>query len=174
MPRVESASDVGPGWYHRSAIKRLEQWTMGKTWILIAHRGGARLFENRGPGKGLDLLQNLDNPAGKLKNHEIDSDRPGRTFDRRGHGRHAYSTEQDPAMHIAEHFAKQLTAMLEEGRQEQRFNRLVLVAEPRFLGLLRDRLPGPTAAVVDATLDKDLGGIETRDLARHLEGVVHL
>jgi protein required for attachment to host cells len=147
---------------------------MAKTWILVAHRSGARLFENSGPGKGLELLQNIDNPAGKLKNQEINSDKPGRSFDRRGGGRHAYSAEQDPTTHVAEHFAKQLGALLEDGRTEQRYSRLVLVADPRFLGLLRGSLPAQTAALVSATLDKDLGGIEPRDLPRHLENVVYV
>lgn len=147
---------------------------MAKTWILVAHRGGARLFENCGPGKGMELLQNIDNPAGKLKNQEINSDKPGRSFDRRGGGRHAYSAEQDPITHVAEHFAKQLGALLEDGRTEQRYSRLVLVADPRFLGLLRSSLPAQTAALVSATLDKDLGGIEPRDLPRHLENVVYV
>ena len=30
---------------------------MAKTWILVAHEAGARVFENRGPGKGLELLE---------------------------------------------------------------------------------------------------------------------
>lgn len=145
---------------------------MGKTWILVAHRSGARLFENRGPGKGIELLQTLEHPAGKLKNHEIDSDKHGRSFDRRGTGRHAYSSEQEPTTHVAEQFAKQLAALLEDGRVQSRYHRLVLVAEPRFLGILRAELSAPTSALVTATLDKDLGGIEARDLPKHLEDVV--
>ncbi len=147
---------------------------MGKTWILVAHRSGARLFENRGPGKGLELLYNLEHPAGKLKNQEIDSDKHGRSFDRRGVGRHAYTTEQEPTTHVAAQFAKQLAAVLEEGRVQQRYARLVLVAEPRFLGILRAELSAPTAALVSATLDKDLGSIEARDLPKYLEEVVYV
>jgi protein required for attachment to host cells len=147
---------------------------MSKTWILVAHRSGARLFENRGPRKGLDSLRQIENPGGKLKNHEINSDKPGRSFDRRGRGRHAYATEQDPATHVAEHFAKRLAALLDEGRNEQRYNRLVLVAEPRFLGILRGSLSDATAALVSATIDKDLGSTEPRDLPRYLEEVVYV
>lgn len=147
---------------------------MGKTWILVAHRGGARLFENRGPGKGLDLLQDVDFPAGKLKNHDIDSDRPGRSFDRRGHGRHAYSSENDGIHHLAEQFAKQLCQLLDSARNQQRYHQLVLVAEPRFLGNLRAALTPQTAAMIRATLDKDLGPIADRDLPRHLDSVVLL
>lgn len=145
---------------------------MERTWILVAHRSGARLFENRGLGKGVTLLQHLDHPAGKLKNQEINSDRPGRSFDRSGLGRHAYSSEHEPTEHVAEQFAKQLAGLLDDGRNHQRFGRLVLVAEPRFLGTLRAALSSQTAALVTATVDKDLGNTEARDLAKHLDGAV--
>lgn len=147
---------------------------MDRTWIMVAHRSGARLFENRGPTKGLDLLDALEHPAGKLKNREIESDKPGRSFDRRGSGRHAYAKEHEATEHVAEQFARQLSDILEQGRNHQKYQRLVLVAEPRFLGMLRGALSPQTGSLVTATLDKDLGGIESRDLPRHLDGVVLL
>ena len=141
---------------------------------MVAHRSGARLFENRGPGKGLELLQAFEHPAGKLKNQQIDSDKHGRSFDRRGGGRHAYTAEQQPTTHVAEQFAKQLSTVLDEGRMQQRYVQLVLVAEPRFLGILRSTLPLSTAALVVATLDKDLGGADAREVARQLENIVYV
>jgi protein required for attachment to host cells len=49
-----------------------------------------------------------------------------------------------------------------------------LVAEPRLLGELRAALDKPTAALVSATLDKDLIDIDDRDLPKHLGQVVQL
>ena len=147
---------------------------MGKKWVLVAHRSGARLFENRGPGKGLELLKTVEHPAGKLRSHDIDSDKHGRSFDRRGGGRHAYSNEQDPTTHIAEQFAKQLAELLDDGRTQQRYVQLVLVAEPRFLGILRAALNSTTAALIVATLAKDLGNTDARDLPKFLEDLVYV
>jgi protein required for attachment to host cells len=48
------------------------------------------------------------------------------------------------------------------------------VAEARFLGELRAALAPPTAALVTATLDKDLGGVGPHDMPPHLRGVVAL
>jgi hypothetical protein len=36
------------------------------TWILVAHRGGARLLANTGPGKGLQLVYDIPHPEGRL------------------------------------------------------------------------------------------------------------
>ncbi len=144
------------------------------TWILVAHRGGARLLANTGPGKGLQLIEDIPHPDGRLKDGNINADKPGRAFDSFGAGRHSMSKEQSPTERIAEQFAKTLVERLQQGRNENRYGALVLVAEPRFLGELRATLDAPTAALVTATLDKDLGGMETRELARHLAGTVKL
>jgi protein required for attachment to host cells len=147
---------------------------MNHTWILVAHRGGARLFVNPGPGKGLTLLRDIPHPEGRQRDKELGADKPGRSFDSHGQGRHALGKEQSPAEHVSEQFARQLSALLEEGRTGQRYARLVLVAEPRFLGNLRAALTPQTAGLITATLDKDLGGVEPRDLPKHLNGVVRI
>lgn len=151
---------------------------MKKTWILIAHRGGARLLENPGPGKGLELIEEIPHPEGRLKNQDIDADKPGRAFDSHGQGRHALERERMPTEQLAAQFAKQLAGMLDEGRVRMRYDQLVLVAEPRFLGWLRDALSPETAQRVVASLDKDLGEVDLHELperlAKDLEGVIRL
>ena len=147
---------------------------MNNTWILVAHRGGARLFENKGPGKGLNLLHNIPHPAGRLKNKDIGADKPGRSFDSNGQGRHSLSSEQEPTAHVTEQFAKQLSTMLDDGRHQQLYGKLVLVAEPRFLGNLRAALSTPTAALVTATVGKDLGGVELHNMPKHLTETIRL
>jgi protein required for attachment to host cells len=140
---------------------------MINTWILVAHRGGARLFENKGPGKGLNLLHNIPHPEGRLKNKDIG-------FDSNGQGRHSLSSEQEPTAHVTEQFAKQLSTMLDDGRHQQLYGKLVLVAEPRFLGNLRAALSTPTAALVTATVGKDLGSVELHNMPKHLTDTIRL
>jgi protein required for attachment to host cells len=146
---------------------------MNTTWILVAHRGGARLFENAGPGTGMQLVEDIPHPEGRLKSGEINADKPGRAFDTFGR-RHGMSQEHEAADQVSLMFAKHLCDKLEKARAENRFGNLVLVAEPRLLGELRAALNKPTAALVSATLDKDLIAIENRDLPKHLAGVVQL
>jgi len=150
------------------------QKNMANTWILVAHRAGARIFENTGPGQGLRLLDTISNPDGRLKNGEINSDRPGRAFDKLGGGRHSMSKEHEPTEQLAIEFAKRLGETLDNGRTHSLFGHLVLVAEPRFLGELRAALPAHTASLVSATVGKDLGGVEDNDVAGHLGEAVRL
>lgn len=147
---------------------------MSKTWILVAHRAGARLFLSAGPGKGLALVRNIDHPEGRLKGSEIVSDRQGRAFESHGAGRHAYEAPHDPTDSAATQFARELAAILDQGRNEGRYEQLVLVAEARFLGMLRGALSREAAARVSHTLEKDLGAVSEHDLPSRLQGIVAL
>jgi len=146
---------------------------MKHTWVVIAHRGGVRVLEYSGPGKGLLLLQDIPHPEGKLKSKDLGSDAPGRSFDSHG-TRHSLEQEVGPAAHVAEVFARQIAGVLEEGRLGHRYGGLVLVAEARFLGTLRAALSRETSALVTATLNKDLGHVETKEIPTHLQDVLRL
>ena len=144
-----------------------------KTWILVAHRTGARLFESAGTGQALTLLQDISHEQGRLKNQELTSDRQGRVASARG-ANNSYQQAEEPTDLVAIRFTKELASLLDAGRNQQKFHELVLVAEPRFLGHLRAALSAPTTKLVKASLDKDLGLIDARDLSQHIQGVVRL
>jgi protein required for attachment to host cells len=145
-----------------------------RTWIVVAHRAGARILEQPAPGRPLELVEELDNAAGRLRNSEIDADRPGRAFDRFGGGRHAMEREESPHDRAAADFARKLADRVRAGRTDHSYGQVVLVAEPRFLGLLRGALDQPTADLVSGTIAKDLARVEVRDLGPHLSGAVNV
>jgi protein required for attachment to host cells len=142
-----------------------------ETWVLVAQRGGARIFEIAGPGNALHLVQEIEHPQGKLKDRDLGSDEPGRGFDSHG-GRHAFEAEQGPAARITEQFAKHLATLLDDARARKRYTRLVLVAEPHFLGILRAALTRDTGAAVIASLNKDLGHLDVHHIPAHLDAVL--
>lgn len=137
------------------------------TWILSANRSSAGLFEH--DGKSTRLIQDISHPEGHMQNRETGTDKPGRSFDSFGQGRHAMSTEQEPVEHLAQQFALDLAEVLNKGRVVNAYDKLVLMAEPKFLGILRAALDKNTAALVVQTLSKDLPNINEKDLAKYLE-----
>ncbi|HMM75358.1 MAG TPA: host attachment protein [Gammaproteobacteria bacterium] len=145
---------------------------MNTNWILVAHRSGARVFSSAGAHSALTLVEDIDFEQGRLRPREIEADRPGRSHDRFGEQRHGVGTEQSPTEHLAVEFAQSLAAMLKTAHEEKKFDRLVLVAGPKFLGHLREALDKQTAAAVKATLDKDLGEIPPQELPSHLQAVL--
>lgn len=144
------------------------------TWALVADRSHAAVFANRGPGKGLELVEEIDHPVGQLRDHDLKSDAPGRTFDRAGDARHAVERHEAPHEHEARMFAKELARRVRTARADGRFTRLVIAAEPAFLGALRAALDDATRKTVTAELPKHLLGAGDGDLKAHLSAVMRL
>ena len=136
------------------------------SWILIASRTGARIIEKQ--GRELSLVQELSHARGRLRDREVDSDRHGRSSSRTGAASHSFGQPESPHEHDAKSFARELAGSLRQGRMEGHYQRLVLIAEPHFLGLLRQALDDVTARLVAATVGKDLTHVDLRQLAPHL------
>jgi len=141
------------------------------TWILIADGAHARIFANRGPGKGIELIDGKFD-ADHRPTHEIVDDRLGRTHESVGATRHAIAAEHDPHRELKHTFAISLARMLDERRSEHAYDRLVLVAPPKTLGDLRAALPASVRALVRAELDKDLTKTPATELPDHLSAVL--
>ena len=142
---------------------------MTTTWILIANRSSASLFESDWPGKSMRRIQDIPHPQGRMQNKDIDTDKPGRIFDSFGEGRHSTSPKQEPTEHIAQQFAQDLAELLNKGRLTQAYDKLVLMAEPKFLGILRAALDKNTASLVTQTVNKELLDVKEEDLAEYLQ-----
>ena len=144
------------------------------TWIVVAHRAGARIFSHVGRGKPLEPVAEIDHPEGRKQTVDIDTDRSGRNRDPGGGGAHATTHKTDSHEHIAERFAHDLAHRLRGGRNDHEYGRLVLVAEPHFLGLLRGQLDHDTAKLVIGTVDKDLAQSKPDEIVPRLAAVLSI
>lgn len=143
------------------------------TWIVVANRTGARIVERSTSPMELLLVREFENARGRRQDSELNSDAPGLAFASAGSGGgHPMASEESAHDHVARTFAQELGQSLERDRMEHRFNRLVLVAEPRFLGFLREALPLHTATLVEDTITKDLAMLDLPALAQHLQPYV--
>ncbi len=142
-----------------------------RTWILIVDGAHGRLFENRGPGKGLEALTE-EFEADHRADHEIVDDRLGRTFESAYSARHAITPRHDPHRELKRDFAESLAKMLDKRRKEHAFDRLIIVAPPKVLGDLREALPEPVRELITAELDKDLTKTPIAELPGHLAAVL--
>jgi len=141
------------------------------TWVVVANSSRARVYENRGAGSGLAALQAYEHPESRAKGIDLVSDRPGHTASDRG-SRTALEPDTDPKRNVQEHFARELAQALEQGRVENRYQDLVLVASSPFLGILRSQLPKQVNARVRELLDKDYTALAERELAAELGAIV--
>jgi protein required for attachment to host cells len=139
---------------------------MTTTRVIVANDAGARAFEHRGPGKPLVQLNAVEFEDGRRHSGELEEG--GRGFARGGQSRHGYEPRQDTRQHAVAHFAKVLAQDLARDFHQGAFQQLVLVAPPRFLGVLREALDGKLTRVLIGTVAKDLPRCSARDLCDHL------
>jgi protein required for attachment to host cells len=129
--------------------------------VVVADQSEARIYLLR--GAVMRLAARLENEAAHLHDRDLKSDRPGRVFDRapalRGRrgavGHHATGGERKPRRQIELAFARGIGAAVAATRRSAGFDRLVLVAGPRFLGQLRRTLPAALRTRVVAEFAKD-------------------
>lgn len=128
-------------------------------WMVVASRARARIFSS-GSLKSMPFTEIyvLVDPSSRLHQRAVITDRPGRAHDRYGLGRHAM--EQYPAKReSARRFAARICAYLEQGRRQNRFQGLVLVAAPEFAGLLRGRMSPQLRQCIDSEIHKNISAL---------------
>jgi protein required for attachment to host cells len=72
--------------------------------------------------------------------------------------------------HETELFAKQIDRFLDQARIKKRYDRLFVLAPPKFLGLLRRNLDKEVEKLVRDEIDKDLSWFDAREIDRFLKG----
>ena len=147
---------------------------MKLTWILVADNTHARIFTAETPSSALEEIEGLAHTEGRLHDREITSDLPGKIKSSNGGG-HAFEQPTDPKKHEADNFAHQVAQHLEAAHNANKFEQLLIVAEPSFLGLLRNRLPEQVKKLVCFELDKNITTHSPADIRTHLpEYLPHL
>jgi len=144
---------------------------MKSFWILVADSGRARIFTADTPSSPLEELEDIAHTEGRLHDREITSDLPGRMRHASSAGNvggHAYDPSSDPKKHEARNFAHSIAQHLEEALNENKFEQLVVIAEPSFLGMLRNNLSEQVKKTVCLELDKSITTHSAADIRGHL------
>jgi protein required for attachment to host cells len=141
------------------------------TWVLVSDAARGRIFEL---SQDRDLV-----PAYKREligetqpSRDIASDRPGRTFDRSGGGRHAKEPHTDPKRHAKAELAHEIGRVLDSERKKGAYDRLIIVAPPQFLGDLRAAMSKPVQELIVAEVNKDLSKLAPHQLKEQLGDVL--
>ncbi|MGD9387224.1 MAG: host attachment protein [Gammaproteobacteria bacterium] len=129
---------------------------MTDVWVVVASSTRCRIFTQSRHNAPLEELEDLVHPEGRLHDRDLASDKPGRAYDSSGSGRHGMGQPVSPTEQENIRFAKTVAERIDAGRKAQAFERLVLMADPRFLGHLRHGLSAATRNCLSTEIPKNL------------------
>jgi protein required for attachment to host cells len=139
-----------------AAVQARGDGIVSDIWILVADSSAARIYATHHRRAPLQLVQSLSHAASRLHPRDLGTDVPGRVHDRFGPGRHSLDEGQQIKAEERLRFAREISGQLTEAHRMKRFDRLVVMAGPAFLGTLRDCFPKTLAEAVVAEVPKDL------------------
>lgn len=140
---------------------------MNKLWVVVADKSKARIFTVEDPRGALLAEGLLEHPEARQREQTLTSDRPGRSFDSKGDGRHAMGASVEPDKQETIRFSKQIAEHVETAHNKGRCDRLLLVAGPPLLGLLREDLKTASGLKI-SEIEKNLGQYNAMEIRKHL------
>lgn len=135
---------------------------MRSGWVLVADSAAARILEY--DKEKLEPVEEFDHPAGRENGRDLMGNRPNQNqhnMEKTRKGEEHQNLRDDESRK----FAKQLSTYLSKAHAQNRFQTLALVADPRFLGMLRQELDSPVAGCVATSIDKNAVRMKPKELA---------
>ena len=138
-----------------------------RTWYIIADGGRARFVERDETGAYRTVLSFVAADMHK-RSRDLGLDRPARVKESANAARHAVEPRRDLHEAAKEDFIALVAEDIEAGHGRDQFDRLVLIAPPRVLTELKQKLSKPITKIVVSDLQKDLTKVPDHDLAKHI------
>ena len=150
---------------------------MATTWIIAADSSRARVLQVADREQKLLEIDDLLNPEARMQNRDLQTDGEPRFNGHGGVGKPGTAPTggpgsdretQGPVEHSVRVFAREIGRYLDKARTEHRYDELVLIAPPKFLGALRGELGKEVEKMLADDVPKNLAWLNTRELERHL------
>lgn len=175
--KIVCALSDGAGAVHRRASSAyfIDETAMNtNSWVLLADSSRARVYSVPEHGKPWTLVGEYTHDASRVTTGGLTTGQPGRTH---GSGigkaaRSAMESKSSPKEVEIAHFAYELIEVLHHGHGQQAYERIVLVAPPHFLGLLRKGLNHTVSKLIAASVDKDFLHLPEAEIHAHLDALL--
>ena len=136
-------------------------------WFVIANKSNMTIYSEPGDQK-FHFIDRLTNDDGRVREGDLEADRAGRSDSSSGAGAHASDRSNHKHEEIARKWAAKISLRLNEGALKNDFEEMILVAEPHFLGILRDELPAPMMKKVIAQIPKEYTRGSDTEIREHV------
>lgn len=139
-------------------------------WIIIANSVEAKIYQATA-NKKFSLAHTLEHSQSRLKTSELVTDKPG-SYRAGSMGSGQYGTDKDPHNHEHVIFAEHIAKFLDEERNKNAYQSLVICAEPRFHGQLNKALHKQVHELIAQSIEKDYIPLPHDKLNAVLEKIV--
>lgn len=136
-------------------------------WIVTANTNQCTLYESQ--ENVLKPIKELNRPENKLKESELGSDKPGRyksSVSNGGGGAFAPHTEFEDVQD--DDFAREIAQELNEARNQNSYNELVIVMPAQIEGLFLKHLNKNVNELIKSTIQKNLMHLSPKELYDYL------
>lgn len=141
---------------------------MAEIWVVVANKAEARIYSQKRLRGPLSLVKTLTHEEGRAHLQDLVSDRPGRVHDRTGPARHSMEPDTGFKEEDLLRFTRDLADHLATAHQRKEFDRLVLIAAPAFLGMLRKTISPHVAEIIIDEIPKDMIGQDAERIQEQL------
>lgn len=141
---------------------------MSNQWIVVSDAARARLFERNASDRSLTLFDTLHHGESEAHEGDLRTGGKGEIHDSGGSGQHQADPQTTTSEKHADIFAKEVAERLKAGLNDDAFSELVIVADPSFLGRLRDHMDNPVKNAVRTTIDKNWAQHDQQQIEKQL------
>ena len=138
-------------------------------WYVVSNRTETNIYVE-GEDRKLHFVNQILNLEGSLKEKSFDSDRPGTGVSSAGGGtiHHSLNRTFIHKEESAIKFGRRIAQTIQRSLNDQDFDELILVAEPHFMGILKEALGPEVLKKVKAEVKKEFPSSLTTDELRRV------
>lgn len=139
-------------------------------WIVTANSNMCRFYHFDKHDVKVDLVKELSHPLNKLKKSEyLTSDKPGHYETGGSGGGGAFSPHTDPKVVEIDNFAREIARELNQGRNLNAYNHLMIITASHMNGLISKHLDKHVKELITHEIQKDVMSLSQHELITFLE-----
>lgn len=143
------------------------------TWALVTNGGRARIVALKRHPAEFEEIADWASPTRHSPSRALESDASGRLHRVRGLGTHVLEPRTSARDQEEQRFIEKLLERLAQAQDAGEFESLVLVADPKSLGRIRDQISNGLRKRVVLELNLDLTRLDSGDLQNRLREALH-
>jgi len=148
------------------------EYEMKKVWILLANAEKATIYTASERDYHFSLVQKLSHSESRLKSSDLVSDKPGHYQKNESDIRGSFNLAVDHKILEITRFAKEICKVLESGRTSNAYESIIIIAEPRFYGLINKNATKHVRNLIKYHYPKDYTHYSEHKLKEELQSIL--